>query len=500
MTCRGDLRGVTTAGAACVKTTPPLGLPMAGWNVRAAGHNRATHVHDDLFVRALVMRREDAAWAVITADVGLTDAVATGRIRQGVAQQTGLEPDAVLVCATHCHSAPVLAPVAAAQTREERNRVVVSRRGKAPPSPVGVIACRGSSALYVDDVDTEWRETFIARAVEAGRAAWGRLRPAEVAYVETTVAGVASSRRVRLADGTWGDPRRDPPASAPVVARTEIDPTVRVMLLRERGSQVPLAAAVNYGTHPWVFSGTGISAELAGAVCDKVAAAWTAADAEAPVVLFVTGPEGDSTLIWNIDLDTVWRPRPDEDSETGLRRREAGFHRELERLSRLVAEPVVAAIRGADTWSVPDTISARRAEVLAPLKEGYAPPPGIYTAAWQEDPPPGHCRTEVQLLEAGDIGLLGLPGEPFTAVGLAVRAATDRPRLLIAALANDCTQINYIATAEDYDFGGYELATTPAGPGAAEALVDAAAGLSRAGSGARKRPRPASRARRSGMP
>ena len=45
--------------------------------------------------------------------------------------------------------------------------------------------------------------------------------------------------------------------------------------------------------------------------------------------------------------------------------------------------------------------------------------------------------------------------------------------MLIAALANDCGQINYIAEADDHKQGGYELATTPAGPQAAEELIRA---------------------------
>ena len=32
--------------------TPPLGLPMHGWASRAAGHNLATYVHDDLYVKS----------------------------------------------------------------------------------------------------------------------------------------------------------------------------------------------------------------------------------------------------------------------------------------------------------------------------------------------------------------------------------------------------------------------------------------------------------------
>jgi hypothetical protein len=364
--------------------------------------------------------------------------------------------------------------VAVAQSREDRNRVVVSRAGKAPPAPVSPVACTGSTALYAEDVDRSWRAAVLARAIEAGAAAWDSRRPVEMAYVETEVQGVASSRRVRLADGTWGDPRREPPATAPVVSRTEIDPMVRLLLVRERHGGAPLAALLNYGSHPWVFAGTGISAELAGAVCARLASAWRAPDAAPPVVLFLTGPEGDATLIWNIDLDGVWRLQPNEDPQAGLERREAGFRRELARLGGRLAEGVLGAIGAGPEWSIPRELAFRRREALLPLKPGYVPPPGIEVADWQRDAPAGHCRTEIQWLHVGPVALLGLPGEPFTAVGRAIRAQAGVPQLLIAALANDGSQVNYIADRAEYELGGYELATTPAGPGAGEALAAAA--------------------------
>ncbi len=52
--------------------------------------------------------------------------------------------------------------------------------------------------------------------------------------------------------------------------------------------------------------------------------------------------------------------------------------------------------------------------------------------------------------------------------------------LLTAALANDCSQINYIADRAECELGGYELATTPAGAVAGEVVVAAAVDLGRA--------------------
>jgi len=465
------------AGAAQAVITPPLGVLMAGWHVRAAGDNRARYVHDDLHVKALVVENRGVAWALVAADLGAVDSVATERIRLAVAERTGLTPESVLVCATHCHSAPVVCPVAAAQTSEERDRCTVGRDGMVGASPVTAVKMLGSSAFYSGQTDVAWKETFLNRAVDAAVAAWESLRPAELAVGEAEVTGLASSRRVRLADGTWGDPRREPPASAPVVARTEIDPMVRVLMLRERSGKAPLAALINYGSHPWVFCGRGISAELAGATCRKVAAAWAAPDAAPPVVLYTAGPQGDVTLIWNIDLDRVWRIRPGEERTESLERREQGFDRELDRLSQRLSDGVMAVIAGAAEWRAPAVLRLRRAEVPVPLKSGYAPPPEVTPAEWQAAAPPGHHLTEIQALQVGDVAILGLPGEPFTSIGREIRKRAPFRDVLITALANDCGQINYIAPREDYMLGGYELGVAPTGPAAADTLIAAAADL-----------------------
>ena len=464
------------AGAAERVITPPLGLSMAGWSNRAAGHNTAQRVHDDLFVKCVVVRNGDRAWAVVSADSAGVDAAATERIRQGIADETEIEPHAVLVCATHCHSAPPLCPNAVTVSEEERSRGSVQGDGSIPDK-FGKGCGFEPSAACGDEIDFAYRESFIASSIEAGLSAWRGLRPAEVAFGGAMVEGVASSRRVFLKNGQWGDPRSGIPSEDEVLYRTEIDPMARVMLLREAGSHEPLAALMNYGTHPWVFSGDATSAELAGAACRKVAAAWNASGDGSPVVLYVAGPQGDATLIWNVDIDQVWKARAGETAEEELERRTRGFSTELDRLSDRLVGSVMEAIGGTSAWDAAPSIDANRREVLLPLREGYETPPEILLADWQKDAPSLYHRTEAQLLRIGRVGILALPGEPFTALGRAIRERVSSDSLLIAAVANDYGQVGYIVDESSYDLGGYEVDFFPLARGAAEALVEEAARL-----------------------
>ena len=92
---------------------------------------------------------------------------------------------------------------------------------------------------------------------------------------------------------------------------------IDVKITLRRGRERPVLNG-----HPWIFSGAGFSAEIAGATADRVAAAWAGSEAEPPVVLYTSGPEGDVTLIWNVDVEHIWKTRPGETAEESLARRE----------------------------------------------------------------------------------------------------------------------------------------------------------------------------------
>jgi len=453
---------------------------MSGFAPRAAGDIKAHYVHDDLYVKALVLQGGDRAGAFIAADLTGVDAITTARIRNGVAAQTDLSPEAILICATHTHSGPAFCPVGSTYGPDEISRYTVRGDGTVPAS-MGKVTAVTSSALWVGETNLAWKKWFVAQAIETAVIAWRSLRPASVAFGQAKVEGVASSRRVLLSDGSWGDPRRDPIPDAQVVSRKEIDPLVRLFLVREQNTQAPLAAVINYGSHPWIFCGSGISAEIAGATADAVASAWAFPKSEPPVVLYTNGPEGDVSLIWNIDVENVWKVRPGEDPRESLKRRERGFERELIRLSRRLTDGAMTAIGGVDHWDSKPDLYARRHEVALPLKEGYRPPAEVLLADWQKAPLESHHLTEIQMLQVGEGGILGLPGEPFASLGRAIRARSPFQHLLIAALANDFGAISYIGDREAYGLGGYEIAFTPIGPGAGETLVEHSVALLNAG-------------------
>ncbi len=462
------------AGAAQKVITPEVGCLLHGWEVRAAGHNRSTYIHDDLYLKALAMSRDGSGWLLITADIIGMDSECVQEIRAGIAARTDLAEDAVMCSATHCHSAPLFCPVDMPHGQDLSRLSNFYGRENIDEIDEPAQRRRGVADADWDAVDPKWRENFVQTAISMAIQAWDSRQPAEVAYEATDVEGVASSRRVQLSDGSWTDPRVDSDPQASEVYRSTFDPALRIFAVRSVSEDsAPIAACVNYGSHTWVYSTSAISAELPGVVYRKLADAWSSSE-QAPVILYTSGPEGDVTNIWNIAIDEVWKTEKDEPEQDSLARREEAFDAELEKLGSILAERAYEAIGNIRDWRRNGSVEATRRQVALTLMEDYLPPETVKLAEWQRAcEKEGVCQTEIQALRCGDFILLGLPGEPFVSIGNEIRKLTECP-LMISALSNDAGQFSYLAMREDYERGeGYELSISPLAEGSGEELVSA---------------------------
>lgn len=405
------------AGVAVLDVTPPPGLAMAGFGVRT---EPAVGTHDPLTVRALVV--DDTA--LVTADVlGLHEAM-SARIRACC----GLDPDAVVLAATHTHGGPV--------------------------------SMAGRAGTGHDDT---WLARLEEACVEAVRRAAAAREPVRLTVALGEEPGVARNRR-----------RPDGP----------VDAGVPVLRFRRPDGSV-LAIVAGYACHPVVVGAHNRlwTADYPGSVRDALEAAEPGA-----VALFVTGACGDvntghgagASLTLGVDpartfeaaracaariaaaaLAAPERPAGTAAAGAATERHLAFARRETEppaelaarwRAERAGADPVRALLL--DHW-------IGWAERVAPL----APVP------W---------RARVTLLDWGGVLILGLPGEIFAASGLDLRARLAGRDLLLAGYAEG--NPGYIPPAAEFAHGGYEIDEAhryyglPAtfAPGAAETLVEAA--------------------------
>nr|WP_238345007.1 alkaline ceramidase [Actinopolymorpha cephalotaxi] len=261
----------------------------------------------------------------------------------------------------------------------------------------------------------------------------GHLRLLEDACVDAVRTAVRGARPSRLRFGTGADPgvasnRRRPEGPT--------DPALPVLVWTdEAGATVAVVTA--YACHPVVLGADNTlwTADYPGVVRRQLELAHPGA-----VAVFLTGCCGDTNTGHSAYASTLQAA----DSRT---------YAACERAGTAIAQ----AVLDTRTRAVEGPVGARSAEVGVERLDG---------STW---------TARVSVLDWSGVRLVALPGEPFAATALALRAAAPEP-LLVFGYADGCP--GYFPTREEYAFGGYEVeeahvyygARAAFAPGSAERL------------------------------
>ena len=95
---------------------------------------------------------------------------------------------------------------------------------------------------------------------------------------------------------------------------------------------------------------------------------------------------------------------------------------------------------------------------------------------WSRPADPSPLQIEVQALRIGELALVAMPGEPFSEIGTAVKSASPFHFTMFCGYS-DGVGGDYVPTADEYLYGGYEVERTPYGLGAAQRVIDTASAL-----------------------
>jgi len=212
-----------TVGSAKRRVTPPLGVPYLTSSSKGT-HAPFQGVHDDLFARALALDDGRNAIAVLAVDsIGYDNAILgpgrdfTAELRRKIAAATALQPDAVMLAATHSHSTP---------------------------ETIGLTPFREVPGV------PEWLEKHLDELAATVIEAWRHRVPARVRAGVTKVEGIARYRRIRLRNGK--ESRRGPlPPPDEVAVPWRLDEDLNILHF-ERADGAPLATLLNYTAHPVV--------------------------------------------------------------------------------------------------------------------------------------------------------------------------------------------------------------------------------------------------------
>ncbi|HWB05869.1 MAG TPA: hypothetical protein VG796_22805 [Verrucomicrobiales bacterium] len=274
----------------------------------------------------------------------------------------------------------------------------------------------------------------------------------------------------------WNPGKLNPNA---MTATGPTDPQVQAIFfepLHKPDMHAPAVAVyANFSMHPDTVSGTKISADYPG-VLSRLIAGYHGPEC---ITVYGNGTCGNLN-----HLDTSWQRRQggiEETNRIGTLLAAAIFR--AEKSQRTFAPGIVRVKSVTVPLSVP-SVSPEQAEMARETirkgTNGAAPAfmelvranRLLDLAARDGKPVPA----EVQVISLGpDVAWVGLPGEVFVELGLALKKRSPFRHTIIATLTNG--NWGYIPDRRSYAEGAYEAESSRVEPGSGEKLVDAAAEL-----------------------
>ncbi|MEY4938828.1 MAG: hypothetical protein RIQ93_563 [Verrucomicrobiota bacterium] len=420
---------VFRAGAATSNITPPLGISLDG----PIGQNGpATHVHDEIHARCLVLDDGATRVAIVVCDSTMINRSVFDRAKAFVQAETGLPANRMLMAATHTHSTP---------------------------RPIEFLP----GQLEVD------YHGFLARRIADGvRRAINQLAPAKIGWGSGAKPELIFNRRWYLTPGTklpnpFGTTtdkvQMNPPSGSPnlLAPAGPVDPQIFVLSVQHADGR-PLALLANYGLH--YIGGTragAISADYFGAFADRIQELLQV-DRQDPafVGIMSNGTSGD---VNGVDPKTRPAPQPpyvriravaDAVAQEVLRIHQGIQHRAWvplgmneSELELQVRRPTAERLQWAtSTWKqVSDASRLTRPQIYA--RE---------TLALAKFPPT--TRLKLQTINIGELAIAAAPCEVFAATGLEIKKQSPQKQTFTISLANGYS--GYLPTPRDHELGGYE--------------------------------------------
>ncbi|MBQ2719764.1 MAG: hypothetical protein IJF73_06835 [Clostridia bacterium] len=445
------------AGYSRTIITPMVGLGISGYYGVRISRGKL----DDLRATAVALRTGDTTVLLVSADVISFPTRVANAYREAIAAATGVPREAIFLHGTHTHTGPYLYhPETGAKLPE------------------------GHDALIDEYV------TFLGhRLTDVCRAAIEDLAPARMGFCVGTVTNLAKIRRYRMKDGTVktnpGMGTKDAPEDVlgPI---GEVEERVSAVRFDREGKNDILLT--HFGMHPDTISGYYYSADWPGFVTETLEAALPGVFA----VVF-NGAQGDvNTHLVDPNAPCADGMRVNNDPPRGYvearyaGRRIAGavlgifdrpFYRDVEDI-RFLDEPAVCPANKPRPEDLPE--ARRLVELHKQGRDGEIPGKGmdfvtvIAEACRMVALADGPDTFDIPMagIAIGDVALVGIAGEPFTAIGRGIRASEAEGWELVLPCCCTNGSEGYFPMMDAYEEGGYESRTTRYRAGVGELLTE----------------------------
>jgi len=434
-------------GFSRVDITPPLGTFVSGY----FEERYADGFIDPIELNALALESGEERLLLITADLlGIREKYST-RIRELIAQRTGIAADHIMIASLHQHTSICL--------RDSVNNNVME--------------------------DHTYLDLLYRKFADVSQMALADLTEAEMKYGEQeTEQPLSFVRRYRMSDGSVAtNPKPNTDSGWPPIEPAEpADNTVRLLqFLRTDGKTVAL---VNFSTHPDVVKGTKFSADWPGYV-----RRFVEAEHENTQCLLLNGCQGDSNhknyllpaeeRIYGGDtlLHAEYMGRTIANAVNAL------WNTATEKNAQAINAGVTTVYNKTRTdkeeffnecWELYEAYMLKNDHSTRETTSGISLAEACRVVRLRTEAPL-YQSIPVTVLQVGEIAFVGFGGEPFTHYATAVRERFPNKTVIAACCANGFQ--GYLPTATAFKEGGYEAVSSPFSPSLEVDCVNAACEL-----------------------
>ncbi len=436
-------------GYAEVNINPPLGAGIHGYYVPRYGKGFL----DDLTSEIMVLSHSGKNIVLASVAVCGVDAEFVKRVKEGINAATEIPEANVFISATHTHTGAFLAPTTAFEIDEELTK--------------------------------KYADFAVNRIVDGTVMALADLRDAKMGFiVGYAPERVAYIRRYKMKDGSTMTcpPINDPNIDHPI---GELDQRVNVLRFDREGAES--IVLVNYGLHSDTVNGELFSSDWPGWMRKTLDKAL-----DGTKCIFIPGAQGD---VGSTHINPEGGDLNDTEISFDNEMKSPGMARFVGRALAGTVLQVYDKVEYIDVndidiiekiISIPANVPTKEELLLAhkykELHDAGKDSEIPYTAMelttvvaealrmCRLENGPESFMFNLTGLKIGDVALLGIPGEPFTEIGVKIKEAEGWKMILPCGLTNGYE--GYFPVKSAYDEGGYEARTSPFKPGVAEKIIE----------------------------
>ena len=432
-------------GFSRIAINPPIGA-----NLRGYFHQRLNEaILDDLEINTVAVEKDGVAVALVSIDCEAADTTYYEAAREYAAKATGLDKKAIFIHTTHTHVGP----------------------------------CFGCKDGWTNDIDREYDSFVMKKIADSIVYALADLNPARMGIGVSKAERIGFNRRYLMKDGTT---KTNPGVNNPDIVRSIglLDERVNVIRFeRECGDNVVIG---NYGNHPDVIGNNKASADWPGftrRIFEKAI--------DNTKCVFFNGAQGDINHV-NVkpvggDLNGMFNDFDDVTRGYAHSRHMGNVvagalmnvYEKVEFIPVNEIKFVEEIVNVASNKPLPEEMEEARYihQMHLDGKDAELPYQGMMLTTMVADAgrkvrlenAPEFFPMNLTAIKIGDVAFLGIPGEPFTGIGMGLKEAKDWKMVCPTCLTNGSR--GYFPMKDSYDEGGYEARSSSYKAGVAETII-----------------------------